>query len=146
MAGGLKQGLASPRVIILKKIKVNEKSVCEGYPTSCRKIWVCLTIDPSQRISALLQEYLKGVCLFLVLCPAPVALAGQLDPLDACGALAASADQPTVVEEIVKKLSGGYSVAQAVAKCNENKELCQRVQKDLRSRKVVVPKGLTCSK
>ena len=105
-----------------------------------------LTVDPSPRISNVLQDFLKWVSLFPVLCLAAGALADQLDPLDACGALAVSADQATVVEEMVKKLSGGYSVAQAVAKCNENKELCQRVKEDLRSRKVAVPKGLTCSK
>ena len=71
------------------------------------------------------------VSLFL----AAGALAGELDPLDACGALAVSADQTTVVEEMVKKLSGGYSVAQAVAKCNENKELCQRVKETFETAK-----------
>jgi hypothetical protein len=93
-----------------------------------------------------LQDFSKLVSLFPLLCLAEGALAGQLDPLDACGALAASADQTTVKEEMVEKLSGGYSVAQAIAKCNENKELCQRVQNDFRSRKIAVPKGLTCSK
>jgi hypothetical protein len=73
-------------------------------------------------------------------------MAEELDPLDACGALAASADEGREMEEMVKKLSGGFSVAQAVAKCNESKELCERVQKDLSSRKVAVPEGLTCSK
>ena len=67
-----------------------------------------------------------------------------LEPLDACGALAASADEGADKEEWVKKLSGGFSVAQAVAKCNENKELCQKIQKDLNSRKLPIPKGLTC--
>ena len=94
----------------------------------------------------MLQGILKWVSLFPVLCLAAGAMAGQLDSLDACGALAVSADQTNILEEMVKKLSGGYSVAQAVAKCNENKELCQRVQKDLQSRKIAVPKGLTCSK
>jgi hypothetical protein len=92
------------------------------------------------------QDFLKCVSLFAALISAAAALAGGLDPLEACGALAASADKSTVVEEMVKKLSGGYSVAQAVSKCNENKELCQRVQRDFRSRKIAVPKGLTCSK
>jgi hypothetical protein len=92
------------------------------------------------------QDFLKWVSLFPALCLAASAFAGELDPLDACGALAVSADAPTAMEEMVKKLSGGYSVAQAVARCNENKELCQRVQKDLRSRNIAVPKGLTCSK
>ena len=82
-----------------------------------------------------------------MLCFSAEASAGELDPLDACGALAASADETTIIqEEMVRKLSGGYSVAQAVPKCNENRELCQSVQKDLRSRKIAVPKGMTCSK
>jgi hypothetical protein len=71
-----------------------------------------------------LQDFLKWVSLFPMLCLAVGAIAGELDPLDACGALAASADEPTAMEEMVKKSSGGYSVAQGVAKCNENKELC----------------------
>jgi len=81
-----------------------------------------------------------------MLCFARDTLAGELNPLDACGALAASADETANMEDMVKKLSGGFSVAQAVAKCNENKELCQKVQKDLKSRKIAIPKGLTCSK
>ena len=95
----------------------------------------------------MLLNCLKGVSLFAVLCFSTDAFADELDPLDACGALAVSAEETTVIEEeMVRKLSGGYSVTQAVAKCNENRELCQRVQKDLRSRKIAVPKGLTCSK
>jgi hypothetical protein len=93
-----------------------------------------------------LRDGLKCVCFLAVLCFARAALADELDPLDACGALAASADEGREMEEMVKKLSGGFSFAQAVAKCNENKELCERVQKDLSSRKIAVPKGLTCSK
>jgi hypothetical protein len=94
---------------------------------------------------AVLRDYLKCVSLIAALCFAGNALSGELDPLDACGALAASADEGPEMEEMVKKLSGGFSVAQAVARCNENKDLCERVQKDLRSRKIAVPKGLTCS-
>jgi len=93
-----------------------------------------------------LRNYLKFVSVIAALCVAENALAGELDPLDACGALAASADEGREMEEMVKKLSGGFSVAQAVARCNENKDLCERVQNDLRSRKIAVPKGLTCSK
>jgi hypothetical protein len=93
-----------------------------------------------------LRDCLKCVCFLAMLCLARDTLAGQLDPLDACGALAASADETADMEDMVKKLSGGFSVAQAVTKCNENKDLCQRVRMDLRSRKIAVPKGLTCSK
>jgi hypothetical protein len=89
---------------------------------------------------------LKCVSLIAALCFAENALSGELDPLDACGALAASADEGPEMEEMVKKLSGGFSVAQAVAKCNENRDLCQKVQNDLRSRKTAVPNGLTCSR
>jgi hypothetical protein len=95
---------------------------------------------------AVLRNCLKCVSLIAALCFAQRALADQLDPLDACGALAASADEGSGMEEMVIKLSGGFSVAQAVAKCNENKDLCERVQKDLESRKIAIPKGLTCSK
>ena len=94
----------------------------------------------------MLRDCLKCVCFLAMLCLARDTLAGELNPLDACGALAASADETADMEDIVKKLSGGFSVAQAVAKCNENKDLCQRVRMDLRSRKIAVPKGLTCSK
>ena len=73
------------------------------------------------------------------------AQARGLEPLDACGALAASADETDNMEDVVKKFLGGFSVAQAVAKCNQNKELCQRVRNDLQSRKKAIPKGLTCS-
>jgi hypothetical protein len=95
---------------------------------------------------AMLRDCLKCVLFFAALSFGFEALAGELDPLDACGALAASADETADREEMVKKFSGGYSMAQAVAKCNESQDLCQRVQKDLRSRKIAVPKGLTCSK
>ena len=92
----------------------------------------------------MLRDCLK--CVSVLACFAGGILAGKLDSLDACGALAASAEEAAGMEEMVKTLSGGYSVAQAVAKCNENKELCQKVQKDLKSRKIAIPKGLTCSK
>lgn len=94
----------------------------------------------------MLGRCLTRVSLFAVLCFASAAFAGEPDPLDACGALAASADEKTAMEEMVKKFSGGLSVAQAVSKCNENKELCQSIQKDLKSRKLAIPNGLTCSK
>jgi len=84
--------------------------------------------------------------LFALLFFSPAAFAAELDSLDACGALAASADETSGMEEMVKSLSGGYSLAEAVSKCNENKELCLNTQKDLNSRKLAVPKGLTCSK
>jgi hypothetical protein len=93
-----------------------------------------------------LRHCLKCVSVLALVCFAGGILAGKLDSLDACGALAASAEEAAGMEEMVKTLSGGYSVAQAVAKCNENKELCQKVQKDLKSRKIAIPKGLTCSK
>jgi len=93
-----------------------------------------------------LRGSLKWVCFLAVLCFAQDAAADDLDPLDACGALAASADEKADMEDMVKKLSGGFSVAQAIAKCNENKDLCQKVQNDLRSRKIAIPKGLSCSK
>jgi hypothetical protein len=89
---------------------------------------------------------LKCVSLIAALCLAGRAHADELDPLDACGALAASADEGSRMEEMVKKLSGGFSVAQAIAKCNENKDLCEKVNKDLGSRKIAIPKGLTCTK
>jgi hypothetical protein len=93
-----------------------------------------------------LRKGLKFVSIIAGLCFAGPVLAGELDALDACGALAASADQGSGMEEMVKKLSGGFSVAQAVAKCNANRDLCEKVQKDLESRKIAVPKGLTCSR
>jgi hypothetical protein len=93
-----------------------------------------------------LRDYLKCVSFLAGLSLASSALAAELDSLDACGALAASADETADMEEMVKRFSGGFSVAQAVAKCNENKELCEKVQNDLRNRKIAVPKGLTCSK
>jgi hypothetical protein len=95
---------------------------------------------------AVLRDCLKCVSVVAALCFAEIAHSSELDPLDACGALAASADEGREMEEMVKKLSGGFSVAQAVIKCNENKDLCEKVQNDLRRRKIVVPKGLTCSK
>jgi hypothetical protein len=95
---------------------------------------------------AVLRNCLKYVAIIAVLCAAEHTLADELDPLDACGALAASADEGSGMEEMVKKLSGGFSVAQAVAKCNENKDLCEKVQKEFESRKIAVPKGLTCSR
>jgi hypothetical protein len=88
---------------------------------------------------------LKCVPLLALLSLAAGAHARGLEPLDACGALAASADETDNFEDMVKKLSGGFSVAQAVAKCNQNKKLCLRVRNDLQSRKKAVPKGLTCS-
>jgi hypothetical protein len=97
-------------------------------------------------ISAVLQKLLKCVSLMAVLLLAAGTFAGGLEPLDACGALAASADETATMQDMVKKFSGGFDVAQAVAKCNENKELCEKVQKDLNSRKIAIPKGLTCSK
>jgi len=95
----------------------------------------------------MLLDYLKCVPVFAALCFSAGAVAGELDSLDACGALGASVEQETSIDgEIVKKLSGGYSLAQAIDKCNENKELCQGIQKDLTNRKIAIPKGLTCSK
>jgi hypothetical protein len=91
------------------------------------------------------QKLLKCVSLLAVLSLAAGPPADRLEPLDACGALAASADASDNIADMVKKLSGGFSVAQAVAKCNQNKELCQRVRNDLQSRKKAIPKGLTCS-
>jgi len=108
--------------------------------------WSDLTFDPSERMFAVLRDYLKCVSLITALCIAENALSGELDPLDACGALATSAHEGPEMEEMVKKLSGGFSVAQAVARCNENKDLCERVRNDLRNHKIAVPKGLTCSK
>jgi len=93
-----------------------------------------------------LRDYLKWVSVIAALSFAGGARAGELDPLDACGALAASADEGSGMEEMVKKLSGGFSVAQAIARCNENKDLCEKIQNDLKKRKIAVPKGLTCSK
>jgi len=93
-----------------------------------------------------LRDYLKCAFFLAGLSLASFALAGEPDSLDACGALAASADEKADMEEMVKRFSGGFSVAQAVAKCNENKELCEKVQNDLKNRKIAVPKGLTCSK
>jgi hypothetical protein len=95
---------------------------------------------------ALQQDLLRYVSLFAVLCVAPSAIAAELEPLDACGALAVSADVPSGMEEMVMKLTGGHSVRQAVAACNQDKELCQKVRKDFESVKIAVPKELTCSK
>jgi hypothetical protein len=95
---------------------------------------------------AVLRNCLKCVSIIAGLHFAERVLAGELDPLDACGALAVSADEGSGMEDMVKKLSGGFSVAQAVAKCNESKDLCEKAQKELESRKIGIPKGLTCSK
>ena len=94
----------------------------------------------------MLRNCLRCVSVIAALCFSECTLADELDPLDACGALAASADEGSEMEEMVKKLSGGFSVAQAIAKCNEDKDLCEKIHKDLRSRKIAIPKGLTCSK
>jgi hypothetical protein len=93
-----------------------------------------------------LRNCLICVSLIAALFFAKRALADELEPLDACGALAASADEGSRMEEMVKKLSGGFSVAQAIAKCNESKDLCEKVHKDLGSRKIAIPRGLTCTK
>jgi hypothetical protein len=99
-----------------------------------------------QRILAVQQEPLKCISILAVVFLAAGALADGLEPLDACGALAAAADGSTLTDEMVRKLSDGHSMAEAVAKCNKNKELCQRVRNDLNSRKIAIPKRLTCSK
>ena len=83
-----------------------------------------------RRFSTNRVAYAWTIKTFAMLCLARDILAGELNPLDACGALAASADETADMEDMVKKLSGGFSVAQAVAKCNENKDLCQRVRMD----------------
>jgi hypothetical protein len=54
-----------------------------------------------------LRDYLKCVSVLGLVCFAGGILAGKLDSLDACGALAASAEEAAGMEEMVKTLSGG---------------------------------------
>ncbi len=53
----------------------------------------------------MLRDCLK--CVSVLACFAGGILAGKLDSLDACGALAASAEEAAGMEEMVKTLSGG---------------------------------------
>lgn len=95
----------------------------------------------------MLLNCLKCVSIFTALYFSSGAVAGELDPLEACGALAASLEQESSIdEEMIRKLSDGYSLAQVVDKCNQNNDLCRSIQRDLTKRKMAVPKGLTCSK
>ena len=92
-------------------------------------------------------SYVRYVCILSALGFSPAAFAQQkLDPLDACGALGVSIEKTAIEEDVLKKLSGGHGLAQVVSKCNEDKESCQKLQQNLKSQKIPIPNGLTCTK
>jgi hypothetical protein len=106
-----------------------------------------LTSTTNREDGSVKSGYVICICILTPFSFGAAALAQRgLDPFDACGALGASVEKTTIDVDVLKKLSGGYGLARVVARCNEDKESCQKLQQNLRSRKIPIPNGLTCSK